>query len=103
MPYEITREPLGVHKRFWGVVTVAEFMASVREFHSEPHFERMRYTINDFSQTERFALNEGPIEDTAAVNLGANFTNPRYRVLAVTRSSSAWLKSTTSSRACRLF
>ena len=84
MPYEIIREPHGVHKRFWGVVTAGEFLASVVGFHSDPQFERIRYTINDFSATERFAMSEGAIEDTAAINIGASYMNSKYRILAVT-------------------
>ncbi|MEY5099099.1 MAG: hypothetical protein RJA36_1818 [Pseudomonadota bacterium] len=84
MPYEIIREPHGVYKRFWGVVTPGEFLASVRGFHSDPQFEHIRYTINDFSATESFAMGEGAIEDTAAINIGASYVNSRYRILAVT-------------------
>jgi hypothetical protein len=84
MPYEIIREPRGVHKRFWGVVTAKEFLASVVNFHSDPHFEHIRYTINDFSAVEHFSMQTPSIEDTVAVNIGATHTNSNYRILAIT-------------------
>ena len=84
MPYEIIREPQGIHKRFWGIVTADEFLSSVGQFHSDPRFENIRYTINDFSETEAFTMGEGGILDTAAINIGATFVNPKYRILAVT-------------------
>lgn len=84
MPYEIIREPQGIHKRFWGVVTAGEFLSSVGKFHSDPRFENIRYTINDFAATESFVMGESGILDTAAINIGATFVNPKYRILAVT-------------------
>lgn len=87
MPYEIIREPQGAYKRFWGVVTPAEFLASVHEFHSDPHFESIRYTINDFLATEHFRMPESAIEDVAAINLGASFVNQKIKIAAVTTDS----------------
>lgn len=84
MPYEITREPRGAYKRFWGIVTPAEFLESVRNFHNDPYFETIRYTINDFTETESFVMADTHIDDTAAINLGSSYTNPRIKVLAVT-------------------
>lgn len=84
MPYAIVREKLGAHKRFWGVVTPEEFLESVERFHSDPFFENIRYTINDFTATESFVLSESHIEDAAAINIGSAATNARITVLAVT-------------------
>lgn len=85
MPYEIVREPRGVHKRFWGMVTPGEFLDSVKSFHNDPHFDSVRYTINDFSDVEGFVMEETHIEQTAAINVGAAYTNPNIRVIVVTR------------------
>lgn len=87
MPYEIIREPQGVYKRFWGVVTPAEFLASVHEFHNDTHFESIRYTINDFLATEHFLMPESAIEDVAAINLGATFVNQKIKIAAITTDS----------------
>lgn len=84
MPYEIIREARGMHKRFWGVVTAQEFLASVVNFHNDPEFENIRYTINDFSAVEHFSMPVRSIEDTVAVNIGATYMNAQYRILAVT-------------------
>ena len=84
MPYEIIRETKGAYKRFWGIVTPREFLESVKNIHNDPHFETIRYSINDFSDTERFELSDSHIDDTAAINVGASFTNPNMRILAVT-------------------
>lgn len=84
MPYEIIRETRGAYKRFWGIVTPQEFLDSVRNFHNDQHFETVRYSINDFTETERFELSDSHIDDTAAINVGAAFSNPNVRILAVT-------------------
>jgi hypothetical protein len=84
MPYEIVREDRGAYKRFWGVVTPTEFLDSLIAFHSDPHFERFRYTIQDFTETAHLSLTESHIEDAAAICVGASFTNPNIRILAVT-------------------
>lgn len=84
MPYEIVREHRGTYKRFWGTVTPNEFLDSVIAFHNDPHFERFRYTINDFTETEHLVLSDSLIEDTAAMTVGSSFTNPYIRILAIT-------------------
>lgn len=84
MPYEIVRENRGAYKRFWGVVTPREFLDAVIAFHCDPHFERFRYSIQDFTETAHLSLTDSHIEDAAAITVGASFTNPHIRFLAVT-------------------
>ncbi len=84
MPYQIIREKQGTYKRFWGVVTAEEFLASVAKFHSDPEFESIRYTINDFTDCESFYMPSGNILDVAAINLGATRINQKVKIAAVT-------------------
>lgn len=83
MPYEIIREPRGVWKRFRGVVTPEEFFASVRDFHNDPRFETLLYSINDFTDAEQFVLSEAQVEYTAAVNIGSVMQNSTVRIIGI--------------------
>ena len=84
MPYDITWEPHGVYKKFWGFVTASEFIQSVGAFHNDPRFDDFLYTINDFLAVEGFDVSLQTIEYVAALNLGAQAFHPHGWVAAVT-------------------
>ncbi len=54
MPFEIVWEPRGVYKRFWGFVTDAEFIRSVKAAQEDPRFDDIHYNINDYLAVEGF-------------------------------------------------
>ena len=54
MPYQIKWETsAGAHKRFYGALSVNDVMKSSIELHRDHRFDRLRYSINDFSHSQR--------------------------------------------------
>lgn len=83
MPYELTREPKGIHKRFWGAVTPDEFVATVRELHNDPNIQSYLYSINDFTDVTSFEIPGTVLDDVAAIHIGSTKTNPRLRIIGI--------------------
>jgi hypothetical protein len=48
MPYRIRWEGHGVYRRFFGVITVAEFREANKEMRSDVRYEGIRYIISDY-------------------------------------------------------
>lgn len=48
MPYRLRWEGHGVYRRFFGVVTAAEFLEAYREMVSDVRYEGIRYIISDY-------------------------------------------------------
>ncbi len=84
MSYEITIEHRGVYKRFWGVVTAAEFEQAIAEVQNLPDFDRLRYTINDFSAVTAHDITPQDVTLFVAYGLGAQFSNAKVQLLIVT-------------------
>jgi hypothetical protein len=73
MPYTIEWEAAGVIKRFTGMVTGPELVASVNEIASHPRFRELKYELSDYLQSE-----------VRAVRISSYQTNPHIRVAIVT-------------------
>ena len=52
MPYRIHWEGHGVYRRFYGVVTVAEFFAAYQEMCRDVRYSGIRYIISDYLECE---------------------------------------------------
>ncbi len=52
MPYRIRWEGHGVYRRFFGVITLAEFREANREMRSDVRFEGIRYIISDYLEAQ---------------------------------------------------
>jgi len=52
MPYRIHWEGHGVYRRFYGVVTVAEFFAAYKEMCRDVRYSGIRYIISDYLECE---------------------------------------------------
>lgn len=48
MPYRLRWEGHGVYRRFYGVVTTAEFLKAYEEMTSDIRFDGIRYIISDY-------------------------------------------------------
>ncbi len=84
MPFEITREKRGAYKKFSGFVTNGEFFQSVFENQSDPDYDRMAYTINDFLEVTGYGVGTKDVERVAIFGLGAEYINARIKVAIVT-------------------
>jgi hypothetical protein len=52
MPYRIRWEGHGVYRRFYGVITPAEFREANNEMRSDVRYERIRYIISDYLEAQ---------------------------------------------------
>lgn len=87
MPFEIVWEPLGVYKRYWGVVTVSEFIDSSAKLHGDRRFDSIRYVINDYLGVEGHDVSEEAIAGIAAISLRGQVANANIRIGLVTTDS----------------
>ena len=87
MPYELIWEEAGVYKRFWGDVSGLEIAKSVEQVSAHPRFDEIRYILNDFLDADVVdSLDAETSDRMMAQRIGATFTNPRFRVLIVSRN-----------------
>jgi len=52
MPYRIRWEGHGVYRRFFGVITLAEFREAHKEVRSDVRYEGIRYIISDYLEAQ---------------------------------------------------
>jgi len=88
MPVEMKWEPHGVRSRFSGTVTAADLLHHVREVCQHPDFDDLRFSILDFRDAKDKVNDEDLIEIRATL-IGAQFTNPRIAVAALTTDPGA--------------
>lgn len=84
MPYQITRNNRGAYKKFSGFVTNAEFLQSVFETQSDPDYDSMSYSINDFLGVTGHNIEPAGVKIVVAYGLGAAFINPKVKIAIVT-------------------
>ena len=83
MPCEIVWEHRGVHKQLSGHLSASEFQRSVEAIQADPRFDEIRYVINDFSAVTGHELDEQRLLELAAIQYGAQASNPQVRVVYV--------------------
>jgi hypothetical protein len=83
MTCEIVWEHKGVYKRLSGHVSAEEFVRSVETIQADPRFDDIRYVINDFSDVTSHALDEDRLIELAAIQYGAQASNPQVRAVYV--------------------
>lgn len=83
MPYELTWEPSGVYRRYFGVVTIAERGASFDAICGDWRFDSLRYTITDYLAVTQYDVTTAATAEIAALHVGPLITNPRIRMAAV--------------------
>lgn len=83
MPVEMEWEPRGVRSRFHGTVTAADLLQHVTEVCRHPDFDALRFSILDFRDATD-AVDDDELLAVQANLTGAQFTNPRILVAALT-------------------
>lgn len=83
MPYEITWENRGAHKRMYGFVTSVEFLRAALEMQGHARFDELRYVVNDFREVTGHNITEADVMKVAAYALGAFHINPRIAIAAI--------------------
>lgn len=76
MPYRLDWElPHGVVKIFYGEISGQELLESVIAVEGSPHFDRLRYVLNDFRACTGLSLAAEEAEEMTAIDRGAAITN----------------------------
>jgi hypothetical protein len=83
MPFQITREQRGIYKKFSGFVSKTEFLQSVFEAQSDPDYDRLAYSLNDFLAVSGHDVGTRHVETAAAYALGAELINPKIKIAIV--------------------
>ncbi len=83
MTCKIVWEHKGVCKRLSGHVSADEFVRSVETIQADPRFDDIRYVINDFSAVTSHELDEDRLIELAAIQYGAQASNPQVRAVYV--------------------
>lgn len=83
MAFESKWEQHGFYKRFYGHVTVAEFMESVAQLQGDSRFDQITYSINDFSDVSSHDISEIDVKIFAGYSKGAFKTNAKIRIAVI--------------------
>lgn len=83
MPYRLTWELYGVHRRYYGDVTIAERRASFDAICGDVRFDDLRYSITDYLDVDAYEITAKATAEIAALHVGALSTNPRIAIAAV--------------------
>jgi hypothetical protein len=89
MSYELTWEPRGAIKRFYGRVTGKEFEQATTEIEGDERFDDLRFVIVDFSGVTEFSISDASLDYVAAIENAAALTNPKISVGIVASSPEA--------------
>jgi hypothetical protein len=83
MAFDLTWEPRGVYRRYWGDVTIAERRQSFELIFADPRFDDLLFTITDYLDVRDYEITSEATEEIAALHVGAAQTNPRVLIAAV--------------------
>lgn len=83
MSFELTWEPRGVHRRFFGDVTIAERQRSFDLICGDPRFDSLRYAITNYLEVGAYEVSVEATEEIAARHIAPLVTNPHMVLAAV--------------------
>ncbi len=83
MPFELTWEPRGVHRRFFGDVSIAERQRSFDLICGDARFDALRYTITNYLEVGAYEVSVEATEEIAARHIAPLVTNPHIVMAAV--------------------
>ncbi|OGB06474.1 MAG: hypothetical protein A3E25_00500 [Burkholderiales bacterium RIFCSPHIGHO2_12_FULL_69_20] len=83
MPFELSWEPAGVYRRYFGHVTIADRQRSLERICADPRFDELQFTITDYRDAERYDTSREATAEIAALHVGPLMTNPNIVIAAV--------------------
>lgn len=83
MPYDLTWEPRGLYRRYWGDVTISERRESFEQIFADPRFDDLHFCITDYLDVRTYEVTPEATEEIAALHIGPAQTNPRMLIAAV--------------------
>jgi hypothetical protein len=83
MGYEITWEPFGVVKCFYGCLTGDDLKQSGMQLHGDERFDDLQYVINDLLGVTEVSATEADIEEINAIDNAASYSNRKLKLSVV--------------------
>ena len=83
MSYELSWEPKGAIKRFFGNVNAGEVQAANNKVEGDARFDGLRYVINDFLSCDKFSFDSNSIDEMAAIDGAASTINGNIKIAVV--------------------
>ena len=83
MGFEIHWNDQKVHKLHSGHLSASELIRSLELMQSDPRFDRARQVVHDFSAVDSHGITEDTLGEFAALQYGAQNSNPHFRVALV--------------------
>lgn len=83
MPYQLTWEPGGVYRRYFGDVSIRERRASLDAICGDARFDDLRYSITDYLAVDAYQVTSESTLEVAAMHIAPLVTNPRIVIAAV--------------------
>lgn len=83
MPYQLHIEPEGVRINWCGHVRGQDMIRFLAHIHGHEAFDGLRYKLHDFSACTGLSFASEEIEEIAALDAAAAYTNPRIRIAIV--------------------
>ncbi len=83
MAYQNVWEKRGIYRKYQGFITGLDLLNAVREVEGDARFDQIRYVINDFSEVTEQAISQQDLEEVAALDYAAAFSNPNIRLAVV--------------------
>lgn len=83
MPFDLSWEPEGVYRRYWGDVTIAQRRRSLELICADPRFDSLEYAITDYLGVHDYEITAEATMEIASLHVGPIYTNPRIVIAAV--------------------
>lgn len=87
MPDTMEWEEKGIHRKYSGVVALADVIDNSLQMHGHPRFDELRYIIVDFLDIEQAVFDSETFQDEIAthahINAAAAKSNPHLRIAIV--------------------
>jgi hypothetical protein len=83
MPFDLTWEPRGVYRRYFGHVTVSERRQSFDLICGDWRFDNLLYSITDYLAAQSYEITPLATKEIAALHIAPLHTNPRIVLAAV--------------------
>jgi hypothetical protein len=83
MAYDLSWEPRGLYRRYWGQVSIAERRESFERVFADPRFDELLYAITDYLDVQHYEITPEATVEIAALHVGPTATNPQIVIAAV--------------------
>jgi hypothetical protein len=83
MSFTLTWESGGVHRKFFGAVSIRERLDAFSRICADVRFDSLRFAITDYLEVTDYETTEAATEEIAAMHIAPLRTNPRIAIAAV--------------------